>query len=198
MALKKKLRLAGIEPESIVDGPGIRFVLFLQGCLRKCPGCHNPGTWPLEDGTEMDTEKILSMIHADPLCHGVTFSGGEPFLQADAAAELAGWLHQEGYEVACYTGYLFEELLAGPKEWKDLLEQIDVLIDGPYIEAERSLELKFCGSTNQRIIDVPESLLTGKVVLKQDDRWSDESLTDISRSDDSCSEDEGSACERCV
>ena len=168
------LRLAGIEPESIVDGPGIRMVLFCQGCVRRCPGCQNPVTWPLEGGVEVSIEEVTSIVRDDPLCHGVTFSGGEPFLQAKPLADLARILRQEDYEVACYTGYLFEELVAGTEDQRGLLESIDILIDGPYIEAERSIDLRFKGSRNQRVLDVPASLKAGKAILASDKRWRDD------------------------
>ena len=173
MGSKRKLYLAGIEPESIVDGPGIRLVLFCQGCSRKCPGCHNPSTWPLEGGVEIGTDEILQMARENPLCHGVTFSGGEPFLQADVLAGLAASLRKEGFEVACYTGYSIEELMEGSLDQKRLLDSIDILIDGPYVEERHSLELKFRGSLNQRILDVQRSLLEGRAVLSTDQRWRD-------------------------
>ena len=98
------LRLAGIETESIVDGPGIRTVLFCQGCYRRCEGCHNPETWPVEGGKEISTDEIVTLIHSDPLCTGITYSGGEPFLQAKDLIPLTKILKEEGYEVAAYSG----------------------------------------------------------------------------------------------
>ena len=169
--MELKLRIAGIDPESIVDGPGVRTVLFLQGCARKCPGCHNPSTWPMNGGEEISVEEVLSVIKRNTIIKGVTFSGGEPFLQAEKLLYLAESLKKDGYEIACYTGYLFEEVLEGPEEWKQLLSFIDVLINGPFIERERSMDLKFRGSSNQRIIDVQESLRIGKTVLQSDGRW---------------------------
>ena len=171
MKLKRKLRLAGIDPESIVDGPGIRAVIFCQGCVRKCHGCQNQSTWPVDAGYEIGNDEIFRGITVNPLCKGVTFSGGEPFLQAEALTELAVELKRHGYEVACYTGYLFEELAGGTDEQKMLLEQIDVLIDGPFIESERSMDLLFKGSRNQRIIDVRKSIREGRAVLMADGRW---------------------------
>ena len=165
------LRIAGFIPESIVDGPGIRAVIFLQGCLRHCPGCHNPQTWDMDGGTETDASGIMDAIASDPLVHSVTFSGGEPFLQARELIPIAEELKARGYEVASYTGFCFEELLNGTDATRGLLGCLDVLIDGPYIEAERSLELHFRGSRNQRVLDVLESLKAGRAVLVEDERW---------------------------
>ena len=169
-----ELRVAGIDPESIVDGPGIRTVIFFQGCMRKCPGCQNPSTWPLEAGFVMDTDGIIDGIRQNPLCRGVTFSGGEPFLQTEAAIELAKRLKALGYEIACFTGFTFEELTGGTADQKRMLCEMDVLVDGPYIEAERSLDLKYRGSRNQRIINLPESLKQGTAVLMADGRWTED------------------------
>ncbi len=164
------LNLAGIVEDSIVDGPGIRTTVFCQGCPHHCPGCHNPETWPFEGGTPAEPEQILEIIRSNPLCRGVTFSGGEPFAQAEAFAQLAQLLKSEGYEVASYTGYTFERLLTGTPAQRQLLEMLDVLIDGPYLQQQRSLELSFRGSRNQRILDVPKSLADGKPVLASP-RW---------------------------
>ena len=165
------LRLAGIETESIVDGPGIRTVLFCQGCYRRCEGCHNPETWPVEGGKEMSTEEIVTLIHSDPLCTGITYSGGEPFLQAKDLIPLTKILKDEGYEVSAYSGYRFEELLMGTCDQLELLSYIDVLIDGPFDLKQKSLDLKFRGSRNQRILNVPESLRKGEAVFEESRRW---------------------------
>ena len=169
---KEMLRLAGIERESIVDGPGIRTVIFCQGCLRHCEGCHNPETWPLNAGELVSVEDVAVIIHSNPLCRGVTFSGGEPFLQADELFKLAKKLKEDGYEIASYTGFTFEELLAnGTQGQRDLLSVLDVLIDGPFILSERTLDLSFRGSSNQRILNVSESLKAGHAVLEDSSRW---------------------------
>ena len=165
------LNLAGITGDSIVDGPGIRTTVFCQGCPHHCPGCHNPETWEFGQGTDMDEERVLEIIRSNPLCHGVTFSGGEPFSQAAAFAKLGRMLKERGYEVASYSGYTFEQLLAGTADQRAMLETLDVLIDGPFLLAERSLELNFRGSKNQRVINVPESLKAGKAVLETSGRW---------------------------
>ena len=165
------LELSGIAGDSIVDGPGIRTTIFSQGCPHHCEGCHNPETWDFGCGTPMDAETIVEIVRSNPLCRGVTFSGGEPFAQSEGFAKLAKLLKKRGYEVASYSGYTFEELLAGSEEQRELLNCIDVLIDGPYLQAERSLELTFRGSKNQRILDVPKSLAAGKAVETTAKRW---------------------------
>lgn len=163
------LRIAGIELDSIVDGPGIRAVIFCQGCLRHCEGCHNPETWDITGGTEISVDEVEKAIKSNPLCRGVTYSGGEPFLQAGELSELTRKL--PGYEVAVYSGFTFEELLHGTPEQRELLSLIDVLIDGPYEVSERTLELSFRGSRNQRILNVPESVKAGKAVIEERTRW---------------------------
>ena len=166
-----EINVAGIIGESIVDGPGIRLAVFCQGCPHHCPGCQNPETWEFAERTRMRPEQILSMVKQNPLIRGVTLSGGEPFAQAAEHAELAKLLRENGYEVAAYSGYTFEELLDGTPEQRELLNNIDVLIDGPFLLAERTLEARFRGSRNQRIINVPQSLREGKAVLELSERW---------------------------
>ncbi len=165
------LNLSGIVGDSIVDGPGIRTTFFCQGCPHHCPGCHNPETWDFGCGTDVPAEDLVEVVRANPLCRGVTFSGGEPFAQAEGFAKLARLLKEKGYEVASYSGYTFEELLHGSAAQKDLLSVIDVLIDGPFLMAEKSLEIAFRGSRNQRILDVPKSLAAGKAVWVSSGRW---------------------------
>lgn len=166
------LRLAGFAGDSIVDGPGIRFTTFCQGCPHHCPGCQNPETWPFEGGFEVTPEDVVEHVKRNPLTRGVTFSGGEPFAQAAAHAELARQLKAAGYEVASYTGYTFEQLLEEQDPAKlDLLQQLDILVDGPFRQEELSLELRFRGSANQRILNVPQSLAQGKAVWENRPRW---------------------------
>ena len=166
------LMLAGIVENSIVDGPGIRFTVFCQGCPHHCPGCQNESTWPFEGGSPFEPEDILSFVQKDPLVKGVTFSGGEPFSQAGEFARLARLLKAKGYEVASYTGYTFEQLLEEQDPAKlDLLQQLDILVDGPFRQEELSLELRFRGSANQRILNVPQSLAQGKAVWETRPRW---------------------------
>ena len=169
-----KLNLSDIITDSIVDGPGIRATIFAQGCPHHCPGCHNPHTWEFGAGHDIEPEVVVSMIRANPLCRGVTFSGGEPFAQAEGFAKLGRLLKAEGYEVASYSGYTFEQLLEGSEEQKQLLGAIDILIDGPFIQAEKSLEIAFRGSRNQRILDVPKSLAAGAAVEITRGRWAGE------------------------
>lgn len=168
------LNLAGIVGDSIVDGPGIRTTIFSQGCPHHCPGCHNPETWGFGSGTDMDEETIMEIVRSNPLCRGVTFSGGEPFAQADGFAKLARLLKTAGKEVASYSGYTFEALLEGTDDQRALLETIDVLIDGPFLQAEKTLEIPFRGSRNQRILDVPKSLAAGRAVEITKGRWTGE------------------------
>ena len=168
------LELSGIVTDSIVDGPGIRCTVFCQGCPHHCQGCHNPETWDFGCGTPMEEERIFEIIRSNPLCKGVTFSGGEPFAQAEGYAKLGKLLKTAGYEVASYTGYTFEQLVNGTPDQKQLLETIDVLIDGPFLQAEKSLELSFRGSKNQRILDVPASLREGRAILVTSSRWTGE------------------------
>lgn len=165
------LDLAGIVGDSIVDGPGIRTTVFCQGCPHHCRGCHNPETWDFGCGTPMDEETVLEIVRSNPLCRGVTFSGGEPFSQAAAFAKLGRLLKENGYEVASYSGYTLEALMTGTQAQRELLETIDILIDGPFLMEERSLELNFRGSRNQRILNIPESLKAGKAVLETSGRW---------------------------
>ncbi len=150
-----ELRLCGIEPESIVDGEGIRYVVFVQGCPHRCPGCHNPESHAFEGGRVACIDDLFREICENPLLRGVTFSGGEPFSQPEPLAELARMVHGKGLNITTYTGYRYEELL----QMKDpdiaaLLEQTDVLIDGPFLLAEKDLTLAFRGSRNQRIINL--------------------------------------------
>ncbi len=163
--------LSGIQTDSIVDGPGIRTTFFSQGCPHHCEGCHNPETWPFEGGTPVPTEAMVEMVTTNPLCRGVTFSGGEPFAQAEGFLELAKALKEKGYEVASYSGFTFEQLLKGTPAQKELLQSIDILIDGQFILAEKSLEVPFRGSRNQRILDVPKSLENGSAVEVTSKRW---------------------------
>ena len=168
------LYLAGIQGDSIVDGPGIRTAFFAQGCPHHCPGCHNPETWPFEGGTRMEENALVTAVTRNPLCTGVTFSGGEPFAQAEGFAKLARLLKEKGYEVASYTGYTFEQLLEGTEAQKALLAELDVLVDGPFLQEQRTLELAFRGSRNQRILDVPASLAAGRAVEIASGRWQGE------------------------
>ncbi len=162
------LRIADTIQDSIVDGPGFRFVVFTQGCLRHCPECHNPHTWDPAGGKEVTVDSLYKTLSANPLTDGLTLSGGEPYLQAAACAELAQKAKAGGFNVWCYSGYTFEEILETSKTdsgFKALIEATDVLIDGMFLIEEKSLTLKWRGSQNQRVIDVRKSLESGEVVL---------------------------------
>jgi len=161
------MRIAGLIQDSIVDGPGFRFVVFTQGCDKFCEGCYNPETWDIKGGSEMAVDEIIALMMSNPLTDGLTLSGGEPFLQAADCVLLASAAKEKGLSIWVFTGYLFEELffrsIAEP-EIGELLVLIDVLIDGEFILAERTMSLKWRGSRNQRIIDVPASLKVGKAI----------------------------------
>jgi anaerobic ribonucleoside-triphosphate reductase activating protein len=174
MKHKTTINIAGLKAESIVDGPGFRVTIFAQGCPRRCPGCHNPDTWPMAAGRPMATDDLYLFVKSNPLCQGVTLSGGEPFAQAPPFAVLAKQLKQDGYEIAAYSGYTFEELIKGNVKQKELLYLIDVLVDGPYIMEQRSLDQSFRGSKNQRIINVSASLRDGLAVIERSPRWNGE------------------------
>ncbi len=166
------LNVASIKGDSVVDGPGLRFVIFSQGCVHACPGCHNPQSHAFGTGKDTSVNELFLAVQANKLCKGVTFSGGEPFCQPEPFAVLAKLLSEHDYEVACYTGFLFEELYNSNDKWQmELLYNIHILIDGPYVEKRRSLGLRFRGSDNQRIIDVKKSIENGAAVLSHDERW---------------------------
>lgn len=163
------LQISDTVNDSIVDGPGLRFTVFVQGCPHRCEGCHNPHTHSFDGGQQVSIEELLNKIQANPLLDGVTFSGGEPFCQAHALAELGRGvrnLSRGVLNIITYTGYTFEYLYAHRDEngYGELLSVTDVLIDGPFITAQRSLELRFRGSANQRILDVQKSLAAGKAI----------------------------------
>lgn len=149
------LRISGIVNESIVDGPGIRLVIFAQGCKHNCLGCHNPDTHHFNGGTLMEHADIIDIIKKNPLLDGVTFSGGDPFEQALSFAILGEEIKKLGLNIITYTGYKYEDILESNQPgWKELLDTTDYLMDGPFELDNKSLELRFRGSSNQRIIDV--------------------------------------------
>ena len=159
MSKQNKLRLCGIEPESIVDGPGFRYVVFVQGCPHHCEGCHNPQSHSFEDGYLKDIDEIVDEIKENPLLSGVTFSGGEPFCQAEGLYNLAVKVKELNKNIYVYSGYTYEKLLEMAKNEpykKKLLDICDVLIDGPFVLEKRDLTLLYRGSTNQRIINLKE------------------------------------------
>ena len=161
-----KLRIAGTVGDSIVDGPGLRLTVFVQGCPHHCPGCHNPHTHDFAGGHDATVEELFAAYCENPLLRGVTLSGGEPFCQPAPLAQLAHLVHTHGGDVFCYTGYTYEELCEKHDPAVDaLLGEVDVLIDGPFLLEERDLTLRFRGSANQRLIDVKKSRAAGRVVL---------------------------------
>jgi len=170
--MEKMINVAGLVNDSIVDGVGLRYVVFVQGCPRKCKGCHNADTQPFVEKTLMTPSEIMEKIDSNPLLDGVTFSGGEPMCQADALVPLAKAIKERGLHLAIYTGFTFEKLrdsnLTGVA---DLLRYADVLIDGEFVESLRDYTLKFRGSSNQRVIDVPQSLQQNKTVPISNPKW---------------------------
>lgn len=147
------IKIAGIEPESIVDGTGIRYVIFTQGCPHHCIGCHNPETWDAGRGRFVDTDDLVKQFSSNELLDGITLSGGEPFMQPDACLRLARAAKRNGLTVWCYSGFTYDEIKASKLyAEKELLKTIDVLVDGRFVQEKKSLDLKFRGSSNQRIL----------------------------------------------
>lgn len=166
--MKIRLAVDYLQEDSIVDGEGIRTVIWTQGCAHKCPGCHNPGTHSFDDGYLIDIEEVEKMIDNLDGQDGITFSGGDPFYQPKECTILAKYAKKKGLNIWCYTGFTFESLLKMSKNNSDIydfLKEIDVLIDGPFLLEKKSLDAIFRGSTNQRIIDVNKSLKNKKVLL---------------------------------
>ena len=160
-----KIRLAAyLQPDSIVDGEGVRTVVWTQGCPHHCPGCHNASTWDFNEGALIDVKDVIEELKTIKNQDGITLSGGDPVCQSDACYEISKAAHEMGLNVWCYTGYTYEMMLTNPK-MRRLLDQIDVLVDGKFIQEEKSYDIYFRGSRNQRIIDVPKSLKEEKVVL---------------------------------
>ena len=166
------IRIAGVVNDSIVDGPGLRFSVFTQGCSHHCPGCHNPETHDPQGGHDEDTDALIAKMKKNPLLSGITLTGGDPLEQSAPCLELAKAAHAAGLNVWAYTGYTWEQLLnrADPDQMA-LLREVDVLVDGPFIQGERSLELDYRGSKNQRLIDVPATLRENRVVLWTPPVW---------------------------
>ena len=176
------LRLSGFSNESFVDGPGIRVVLFVQGCDNACEHCHNPESWDINGGEEYTVRDVIKKVKdaasaakrrslhnmtgaAQKEIQGVTFSGGEPFMHAEALVKVGQAAKRMGLDITVYTGYVYEGLRARPDEnVQALLALADYLIDGPYIHAKRDIGLKFRGSANQRVIDMNETRRVGRVV----------------------------------
>lgn len=159
-----KISLLKIEQDTTVDGPGFRTAVYCAGCENACPGCHNPQSWDINAGTPTDIDDILAVILADPYAD-VTFTGGDPMFRPEGFTELAKKIKQQSTKnIWCYTGYRFEAIKDKPLQ-RALLEQIDVLVDGPFVEKLKDKDLLYRGSSNQRLIDVPRSLEENQTVL---------------------------------
>ena len=167
-----EIRLAGLEPESIVDGPGYRFTVFVQGCPHNCPGCHNPQTHDFSGGHLADTDDVIAHLGKNPLVRGLTLSGGEPMMQPEPLYLIAKAAKEKGMNVWCYTGFTLDELLRENRaDRMRLLSAVDVLVDGPFRSHERSLDLLYRGSKNQRLIDMPATLKSGTIRLYAPPEW---------------------------
>jgi anaerobic ribonucleoside-triphosphate reductase activating protein len=164
--LSSTLRIFGTADDSIVDGPGIRFAIFTQGCKHCCRGCHNPEAQPFDGGNNVTVEELWQKIEGNPLVSGITLTGGEPCEQPTPLIELACRAHEKGLNVWAYSGYTYAQLMAGTPsdDARELARVCDVLVDGLFIESQQSHELKWRGSSNQRIIDVPASFEAGEAV----------------------------------
>lgn len=160
------LRVLDIVPGTSVDGSGLRTAIYFAGCAHKCEGCHNPQSWDFAGGTEMTVGEIVRIVEENGF--NVTFSGGDPLYQVSALTELAVELKSRGYNIWCYTGFLFEQLL-DDSSTAELLPLLDVIVDGPFVLQQRDTSLIFRGSANQRIINVGETLMSGIVSLWQDE-----------------------------
>ncbi len=161
-----KIKISGISKESIVDGKGIRYTIFTQGCPHKCKGCHNPETWDKNKGQWKEIDEIVDEFKKNPLLKGMTFSGGEPFWQSEPLYIIAKEIHKLNKDITVYTGYTYEELLTLDMPYvQELLSETDILIDGKFEEELKNLELLFRGSENQRIIDMNLSRSKGEIVL---------------------------------
>jgi len=163
----EEIRVAGVVKQSIVDGPGLRYVVFCQGCPHRCPGCHNPHTHDFDGGYGCSVQTILAEMDKNPLLSGITLSGGEPFCQASALVPLAKAVRRRGKHVFAFSGFTFEELLEQAQKdpgVAELLTLVDTLVDGRYDQTLRDLTLRFRGSSNQRMLDLPRSLESGAAV----------------------------------
>ena len=166
-----ELRIAGVVKESIVDGPGFRYTLFVQGCPHHCEGCHNPQTHSFDGGQVVTIDKVYESVLENPLLDGVTFSGGEPFMQAEALYNLAVKLKKHGLNIICYSGFLLEDLLEMSRRdpyIKKLLELSDYLFDGKFEIENKTYSKTFVGSSNQRRIDLKKTIENGWKVVEKD------------------------------
>lgn len=160
------MKIYGLVQDSIVDGPGFRFSCFVQGCPHHCEGCHNPDSHDPNSGKEMTTDAVIAEMLSNPLTDGLTLTGGEPFAQAGDCLTIARAAHANQLTVWSYSGWTFEFLRDhGTPEQKELLRELDVLVDGPFVMNQRSLSLNWRGSSNQRVIDVQASLAAAEIIL---------------------------------
>ncbi|AAO34903.1 anaerobic ribonucleoside-triphosphate reductase-activating protein [Clostridium tetani] len=163
------LQVAGFLDNSLANGKGLRSVLFLSGCNHKCKGCHNLIMQDFKYGDRVKIDEIMDRVKGNiPIIRGVTFSGGEPLEQAENLARLASMIKKENLNIWCYTGYEFEYILDNMNKingWKNLIENIDILVDGTFQKDKNKPKLKYKGSSNQRIIDVQKSLIAKKIIL---------------------------------
>ena len=169
-----KIRLAAdLQIDSIVDGLGVRTVIWTQGCKHKCKGCHNPETWSFDDGALIDINYLKKKMDKLEGQNGITFSGGDPFYQPAECACLAKHAHKLGLNVWAYTGFTYEQLLSlGKKDENimDFLKEVDVLVDGPFMIDKKSFDVRFRGSSNQRLIDVKKSMAEGQTIELEIDK----------------------------
>ena len=175
---KNSIRLASdLQTDSIVDGPGLRTVIWTQGCAHKCPGCQNPQTWDFCGGGEVPLDMVYEAIDELQYQSGITFSGGDPMYQPYPCTELAKYCKKKGYNIWVYTGFTYEEIIEMSKKDKiylEFLNNIDVLVDGKFIMKQRDLNLLFRGSSNQRLIDIPSTLKENKIVLFDESKYLEE------------------------
>ena len=169
------IRLAAdLQSDSIVDGPGLRAVLWTQGCAHHCPGCQNAQTWDFNGGGLVPISMVLEAIDELKYQDGITFSGGDPMFQVEQCKQIAEYCKKKGLNIWVYTGFTFEELMLMAKRkpiYLGFLKLIDVLVDGRFVEEEKDLSLLFRGSANQRLIDIPKTLSTGQIVLFDEDKY---------------------------
>ena len=172
ISIKDDIKIAGVQDDSIVDGPGLRMTIFFQGCPRACEGCHNPESIDFDSGEFSSVERLAERIDNNPLLQGITFSGGEPLSRAKAILPLAEEIIKRNLELAIYTGYTLEEILEdGDKYVLELLEKSSILIDGPFEMDQKSLTIPFRGSYNQRILDSRESVRNKKAIITSSASW---------------------------
>ena len=176
----KYIRLAAdLQSDSIVDGPGLRTVIWTQGCLHHCPECQNPQTWDFNGGGLVPVDEVLKAIDELEDQTGITFSGGDPMYQPEACARIAKYCKEKGYNIWVYTGFTYEELMKMAKTkpiYNEFLKYVDILVDGPFLIKERDLNLLFRGSRNQRLIDIPKTRKARKIVLLDEYEYNEEKV----------------------